>query len=682
MDTEHSNKVPPPLPAKLRWRPYANGSSKKNSKPKKDDACLSQPSAKAMASKVRGKQFYSGKTPSPPVEVKLQWEETETIESMSHGGHPHNQPHSPSQQHHSDSESDSSRSRGPSPGASSVNSSPSSGVNAAVNKSDNGSNSISGNPFSSAMRRAMASLPSPPPSKLLTTRLDLVGGQSDLSQFRASIPELGCNASLQHGLLPLDLLETSSAYQIALSALFQSQSLKTPCHFHTPALIGASRGSMNASSQLNTNNDTAASTLLGSSTIKDALFPEPNGVLSNQDLLDVSTIDELLASCGYVDNTQHAATQMLSSPTNTDQSFTSSPLAELLNFDSSDFMSRGSSPSSSSFSPMAVASTGVEALLAQPVASLPASSSSPMIATTGVSAPAAADPYTVLIQELTSPFEYLSTGPESLVNRASTAWPSLFPTPAEIQDVPMESESATATTTAAPQRIEIATQTDGPYIPPLSPMSAKSASNGSHHGSPQSLFGLSDEELDPDWLSFLDEASPLFNEVDMPSPPPSGDDSTPASSPNVKSTQRDRSMWNWAEELLKPGAQTPTGHRGLPSTAPGMTGMPGSFGNGGLIRTLQGTGQQRVHKPAADSTKPKTEARSPDEGEGTPNEVGTKREQDTKTTAAKAKPDVSPTGVQDRKLQSETKEDGAFGGLMAMLRNLWVGRGGGDNDKS
>ncbi|KAF9283645.1 hypothetical protein BGZ68_005229 [Mortierella alpina] len=669
MDTEHSNKVPPPLPAKLRWRPYANGSSKKNSKPKKDDARLSQASAKAVASKVRGKQYYSGKTPNPPVAVKLRWEEAETIESMSHGGHPHNQ------QQHSDSESDSNRSRGPSPGASSVSSSPSSsGMNTGASKSDNGSDNTSdntsSNPFSNAMRRAMASLPSPPPSKLLTTtRLDLVGGQSDLNQFRASIPELGCNASLQHGLLPLDLLESSSAYQIALNALLQSQSLKNSCHFHTPALIGASRG--NAAPQLNTNPNTAAaaSTLLGSSSIKDALFPELNGTLSNQELLDVSTIDELLASCGYVDNTQ----QMLSSPADTDQSFTSSPLSELLDFGSSEFMSRGSSPSSSSFSPMAVASTGVEALLTQPMASLPASSSSPITAAV-VSAPVA-DPYTALIQELTSPFEYLSTGPESLVECASTAWPSLFPTFNETQDAPMELAS-TATTTAAPQRIEIATQTDGPYVPPLSPMSAHSTSNGSQHASPQSLFGLSDEELDPDWLSFLDEASPLFNEIDMPSPPPSGDDSSPASSPNVKNTQRDRSMWNWAEELLKPGAQTPTGHRGLPSAAPGMTGMPGSMGSGGLIRTLQGTGQQRVHKPAANSTKSKTEARSPDESESASKEEAAGNEQETK-----AKPGVNPTGVKDKKLQPTTKDDGAFGGLMEMLRNLWVGKGGGDNDK-
>ncbi|CAO3564794.1 unnamed protein product [Mortierella alpina] len=518
-----------------------------------------------------------------------------------------------------------------------------------------------------------------------TTRVDLVGGQSDLSQFRASIPELGCNTSLQYGLLPLDLLESSSAYQIALSALFQSQSLKTPCHFHTPALIGASRGSISASSQLNTNTSTAAaaSTLLGSSSIKGTLFPESNGVLSNQELLDVSSIDELLASCGYVDNTQHAATQMLSSPADTDQSFTSSPLGELLNFGSSDFMSRGSSPSSSSFSPMAVTSTGVEALLSQPMATLPGSNSSPMAAT-GVNASAAVDPYTALIQELTSPFEYHSTGPESLVNRVSTAWPSLFPAPVETQGTLMESAPATTTTTALPQRIEIATQTDGPYVPPLSPMSAKSTSNGSQHGSPQSLFGLSDEELDPDWLSFLDEASPLFNEVDMPSPPPSGDDSSPTSSPNVKSTHRDKTMWSWAEELLKPGAQTPTGHRGLPSAAPGMTGMPGSLGSGGLIRTLQGTGQQKVRKPAADSTKTKTEAKSPDdESEDTLSETTAKREHDTKsTTAAKAKQDVSSTGQQDKKLQPETTEDGAFGGLVAILRNLWVGKGGGDDDKS
>ncbi|KAF9956209.1 hypothetical protein BGZ72_002929 [Mortierella alpina] len=681
MDTEHSNKVPPPLPAKLRWRPYANGSSKKNSKPKKDDARASPASAKAVASKVRGKQYYSGKTPNPPVEVKLQWEEAETIESMSHGGHPHNQPHSPSHHQHSDSDSDSNHSRGPSPGASSISPSrSSSGVSTAASKSDSAS-STSGNPFSNAMRRAMASLPSPPPSKMLTTtRLELVGGQSDLNQFRASIPELGCNASLQQGLLPLDLLESSSAYQIALSALFQSQSLKNPCHFHTPALIGAGRGSTTAPSQLNTNTNTAAaSTLLGSSTIKGALFPDPNGVLSNQDLLDVSTIDELLASCGYVDNTQHPTTQLLSSPADTDQSFTSSPIAELLGFGGAEFTSRGSSPKSSSFSPMAVTSTGVEALLTQPMVPLSASSPSPMTAA-GVGAPAVADPYAVLMQELTSPFEYLSSGPESLLDGASTAWPSLFPAAAETQDVSMEPASASATTTAAPQRIEMATQTDGPYVPPLSPMSAKSNSNGSQHGSPQSLFGLSDEELDPDWLSFLDEASPLFNEIDMPSPPPSGNESTPASSPNVKSTQRDKSMWNWAEELLKPGAQTPTGHRGFPSTA---SGMPGSLGGGSLIRTLQGTGQQRVHKPTVDSTKSKTEARSPDEGEGTSNKEAGKTEQETKhTTITKAAPDASSPEVQGKRLQPETKEDGAFGGLMAMLRNLWVGKGGGDNDKS
>ncbi|KAF9329134.1 hypothetical protein BGZ91_000687, partial [Linnemannia elongata] len=61
MDTDPK---PAPLPAKLRWRPYANGTSKKNStKIKKVDT----PNPKAIAHKIRPSQHYSSKSNNVPV---------------------------------------------------------------------------------------------------------------------------------------------------------------------------------------------------------------------------------------------------------------------------------------------------------------------------------------------------------------------------------------------------------------------------------------------------------------------------------------------------------------------------------------------------------------------------------------------------------------------------------------
>src|SRR5690349_16644023 len=91
---QHSSHVPS-FPSKLRWRPYSNGSSLKSKKAKKEEqqqqknqhsTAAQDVNAKAVAHRIRAKTPHRS-----PVEVQLQWEEAETIESMSHGGHPHSQ---------------------------------------------------------------------------------------------------------------------------------------------------------------------------------------------------------------------------------------------------------------------------------------------------------------------------------------------------------------------------------------------------------------------------------------------------------------------------------------------------------------------------------------------------------------------------------------------------------------
>ncbi|KAF9995398.1 hypothetical protein BGZ79_010914 [Entomortierella chlamydospora] len=636
MDTDQANKQP--LPAKLRWRPYANGTSKKNSKLKKDITRSSNqgPDPKAVAHKMRSEQYYSTK-PGKPSGIKLQWEEAETIESMSHGGHPHNQ-------HHPRPASD--RSRDSSPGASSDASSSS--------WSSSPNNTKSANPFTSAIQLAMGSLPSPPSSSLPTTRLDLVGGQSDFGLFKASVPDLaGGNDLFQN--LPLNTMTSETAYQIALTALLQSQNAKSSL-FHTPAIIGGNTSDTNVSLINNNNNNNnnnaapivpaSASTLLGSPTIHSVLLSDPDRALSNQELLDVASIDELLASCGYADSSD-SAVQMLASPANTDQSLNSSPMNDLLDFSNNGLISRGTSPAPVSFSPMALANAAFEALLAQPVA--PQQTVVP------------SDPYDALLMELAAPFGYLSTNGDTSLNNPPTAWPSLFPAAFEGQTA-----GTTAVTTSTPQRSEIATQTDGPYEPPLSPTSARASS--APHGSPLP----SDEELDPDWLNFLDEASEVFNEIDMPSPPPSGDEGGSESTSDSKSAQEDRSMWNWAGQLLKPTPVIPTGSRGFPSSGPTMTGIPsGSIGNGSLIRTLHSTSQQKSHKsPSSSGASSRKTVEDPKENKGAGFNAAVEP----------IKNEVKPTGSEIKERQKDKKEeDGGLSGLIGILKSLWIGNDGNNN---
>ncbi|GJJ76477.1 hypothetical protein EMPS_08836 [Entomortierella parvispora] len=651
---------PPPLPAKLRWRPYANGNSLKSKKPKKSDALKQKqaPNPKAVASKVRGAQYYTGKTRT--VEVQLQWEEAETIESMSHGGHPHNHHHA--HQHEQ-------RSRDSSPSASSVTSS-STAEGHSKSRSNSGDSNSSG--VFASLQRAMSSLPSPPPSQPLTTRLDLVGGQSDFGLFRASIPGLTDSGFLNSG-LALDAASTDNAYQIAVNALFQSRNFRNPTAFHTPALLHENSANVpltNAAPAASAAAPTTApssAALLGASTINQALLSDPNRMLSGLELMSIATIDELLTSCGYVETgsnptaAPHSAlgAQILPSPANSNQSLDSSPLGDLLDLDGNAGFVRGVSPCSTSFSPMAITNNSFEALLAQSMA--PGQAAQTSSTATGTD-----NAYTELLQELASPFDYLAGDANVGSNPAS--WPSLFELAAAKDKSLASVETLAVSSAPAPQRMEIATQTDGPY----SPASAASSTRGSTQGSPlANSLGLSDEELDPDWLNFLDEASPLFTDVDMPSPSSSGDEGGQAlpSSPSKATPQRDRSMWNWAEELLKPGAKTPTGTRGGFPTSNGSfssTGgvVPGGhIGGGGLVRTLR-------------TVKPK----GPTEKEGT---VESSRESQAdkssaaSTSAASAKATTTSAAAA---APVEESSDSQFGGLMAMIRGLWVTKKGGDDD--
>ncbi|KAG0029866.1 hypothetical protein BGZ82_007707 [Podila clonocystis] len=609
MDTDHHSR-PPPLPAKLRWRPYANGNSLKVKKPKRDT--IQDMNAKAVAHKMRGKQYYTGKNSQLPTGVKLQWEEAETIESMSAGGHPHNHHH----YHHSSSESDSDTSMSPTtPRRTSTTSTFSGG---------SGSSPTSSKPFSNAVQRAISSLPSPPSQPLAPTAgMDLVGGQADFGLFNASLPGLTGTDFMKHG-LPLATLASNTAYQLALDALFQPQRNIFQAQANTTNNNNKFNAA-NASMSTNTSHTTNIFTSVPLSVVS----RDPNPVLSNDDLLNMASIDELLSSCGYAEPMD---TSMMLSPTITDQSLNSSPMSSLVDFPNS---SRGTSPATTSFSPMAVTGQSIEALLAQPIFPITQQVPQQQVSqglytstTNTTSASAPSNPYAVLADDLSAPFSYITTGGVESTG-APTAWPSLFPEP----------------TSSVPQRTEIATQTDGPYSPATSP-----APKSLTAAAIQSTLGLTDEELDPDWLNFLDEASPLFTDAELPpSPPHSGDEDMAQSRTEQSSNRTTTKSW---DQFLKPDISTaPTGHRGFPSS-PGALGGVGQLGSGGLIRTLQGTSQQKYNKVSS--------SKAPSEGT-------TSSEKSANASTATISPSNTESGAAN---QDDTSS--GFGDLMAMIRNLWT----------
>ncbi|KAF9421772.1 hypothetical protein BGZ94_008759, partial [Podila epigama] len=652
MDTADSNSRPPPLPAKLRWRPYANGNSLKVKKPKKTDIKLNS-NPKAMAHKVRGNQYYAGgRTREPPIKVRLQWEEAETIESMREGGHPHNQHY-----HHHSSSSDSDSDISISPKGPRRTSTASAGSIS----SDTSVPAKASNSLSNILHRAISSLPSPTSSSGTTSTplsaVDFVGGQVDFSLFGASLPALS-DADLQNHDLPFATLASNTAYQIAMDVLFKPQKIPVGTTANTNV---NTNGFSNTNNTLNTNanNAMALSDLFGAPSLH-SLQNHPDSVMSNDDLLNVASIDELLTSCAFADPLDPTA--QLLSPTTTNQSLgASSPMSSLVDFSSS---SRISSPSSTSFSPLAISGTSFDALIAQPMNSISQptqlsqqqvlqknmaqqGSNASLTSSTNVS-----DPYVVLAQDLSSPFAYMNASSEQGTVKSPSPWPSLFP----------QEPSARVQPQSQPQRTEIATQTDGIYSPATSSVSGRITSL-------QETLGLSDDELDPDWLSFLDEAAPLLNEAEgLPSPPHSVDDDISSSATSPRSpAQREKNAWNWTDQLIKPNVTTsPTGHRtfSLPSAPMGNVGQ---IGSGGLIRTLNNTSNQ--------SSKTST---SQIQGQ---------------TSATTIQPSASAIPNQQSLSDptNNTSDNGGFsstfGDLVSMIRNLWTSNDRGvysssnDNDK-
>ncbi|KAG0010097.1 hypothetical protein BGZ81_002977 [Podila clonocystis] len=596
MDADHSR--PSTLPTKLRWRPYANGTTIKSKRTKKEtqqQQLEERPTArekkpqeinpKALAHKVRGgKPHYVGKAPTN--EVQLQWEEAETIESMSAGGHPHNQYHhnqhiQPPNSHEPNTTKEKKASQG----------------------------------------HGASTLPSPP-----MARLALVGGESDLGQYRASLP-VPTGDSLGQG-------------SMSLSSIIGNSSKNHSYHLALTALLENHRSQMRLSQMA-----TPSSPSLTSSTSTTSQPSPTNRKMSSSELLGISTIDELLESCGYVDDTL-APTNFLASPATTNQSLHSSPDTALLE-----------SPGS---------------LFGNPSLSTTRNQLSPVFAQNG------------LVQDLSSPFAYLSSNRDPLLNNAPTAWPTLFPLEDSERDSPT-------------QHVEMATQEPNrQYLTPTSGISSQSSP-------------LSQGEDNTEWFGYLDESSPLFDDGSLPlsvfdQDAPSGKipgittDTTQAEEPN-------KTIWNWAEEMLRPAAMAPTGHRGFPGTGP--MARTSQFGGGGLVRTLQSNYQQksgyhtkagpRIPRPTKDTATNTTSAASivaaavrgkpvaktktlnkDKDKEDAKKEVGSSKVEKEDSTQSHMAKDLDPviksktataTGLAPR---NETKDE-SYSRLLAMFRGLWQG---------
>lgn len=743
MDTaeNHSARPQASLPAKLRWRPYSNGAAKSAKRQKKDDpnpqdnnhSSSQQPQnqatlglqAKALAHRVRERSFHSAKAHTPPVGVQLQWEEAETMESMSHGGHPHNQHpplyHYQQQQRQLQQQQQEQRRQQQQQQVRQRNTSES--------NSDTDSDS-----YSTSRRHGVSSLPSPPPSKSPTTPVrNQLGGDLDLSHYKARLPGLTGDDFLEHG-LPLPSIEANTVYQVALNELLENHR-KNMLAEKAPALAITSAASP-------------------SSTLADSASQQQRR-LSSSELLGISTIEELLVSCGYsepIGNYSGDTTiRTPVSPASTDQSFHSSPLSGII--DMQDITS-----SQTSKTPLDISSASFDLLMAQ----------TPVLLSEG-------DSKQILLQQQMQPFamDYSQNGlgwstplpfthvatihDDPLINgndsSFSFAWPSLFPKMA----VSTQSIARESNTSSGAPRVDIAIQTDS-TSPPLSPP----MSGASTESSPMTHIGQTQEELDPDWLTFLEENSPLFPAVTESSSGESLEFSSPltfataaaADTPAPTSSigqkpepvtppVREKGAWNWAEDFLKQGAMAPTGHRSFPTA-----GSFGSFssrgggsaagGSGGMIRTLRGSSgigggsggaryQQRsgYHTQAAGRSgrisKGDINAASVDElvgGEGVKESQPTARIpskstiENNKATATTAKTSTtlstsekeSPEKVEDEKSwkkKNPAEEDSmrggkakagtdssttattneGFGGLLAMFRGLWKGNGG-DKDGS
>ncbi|KAF9915295.1 hypothetical protein BX616_006483 [Lobosporangium transversale] len=681
---EHATE-PSPLPAKLRWRPYADRNSLKSKKSKKASEQKPQQDqqqqqekrkahsaqdvdVKALAHKVRETKQRA------PVAVQLQWEEAETIESMSHGGHPHTRQH-----HHNH------RRPIPSDTVSTVSTPSSSDCN-------------------------MSSLPSPPlsSSPIFTTLalLESTGEGTGLGKIKATVPGLTGDG------LSLPTIESNNVYQVALNALLENHRKNQILDAKQAPLLALT--SVPAPISI-----TSPPLMLTDLVPSHSVFPIRGDRLTSSGLLGIASIDDLLASCGYKDNgkdnrssrTQTAANAFASPATTDKSSLQSSPLHGMAD----DLIhQRFSSPSLLDISfDMLVAHTSElltetdskQLLLQQHEAQRQEThdrmehlSVSPALS----SASTITNSFTDMIHDLASPFLRHASHNDPLINGNddSTSWPSLFPNSAEDGsshgsfDNPNLAKISTQICQPFDTKVSSAQQVSGPSITP-SPF----LENISADSSPTLMaqLDLSQEELDPEWLSFLDDSSPILGDMDSelskglssenentPLSPMKAQSQTPVS---PKSSSSLEAVGNWANNFLKSNAMAPTGHRGYPSA-----GTMGSLGSaGGLVRAFQGSSsfQQRsnFHTKASSRTAmatptastvsskalPENKSRvtsTPKHSESTKNQQSSRSAVAQTTNNSKTEVKTQPSAIDIK----NDKEAEGLSGLIGLFRGLWKGK--------
>ncbi|KAF9955512.1 hypothetical protein BGZ70_010230 [Mortierella alpina] len=561
---QHSTHVPS-FPSKLRWRPYANGSSLKSKKTKKEEQQKQQrpsPSAaqdvnaKAVAHRIRAKTPHRS-----PVEVQLQWEEAETIESMSHGGHPHNQHPPRHPQSHSNHKESSSRNTTP--------------------------------------------LSSPPQPRLSPPGVPLVDSETDMGQYKATLPALTGDE-----FLPLSSIASTKTCQLALNALLENHresqrlaaqpalaltSVPTPLSMTSPPIYLADMTLNPSALAMNTAYSRTSST--------------QRRKLSTTALLGMVSTHELLESCQYSDtdisNGYSTPASTVTSPATTHQSLSSqsSPTSKMVDFQGAQ----------SGNSPMALTAAAFEMLVAQTPALLaegdiskqmllhdyhqqrqdPVLDSSPTLS----DASTTSNPFIEFLQDLRTPFTYFSSHSDPLISGThSSPWPSLFPS----------SSDSTPIAEASPQCVEKTTQTEALDEDSLAVVGRGVLKDAA---ATPSKF-LVQEEQDPEWLAFLDEASPLFSAESGVGDPSMMDFAVPtelheSQSSKIDTKQDDIRQWSRAEGAFKPQTTDLRGHFGFAAVGGGGGAFRsmGSLGAGGMVRSLRGNYQQRsgYHTKAASS---------------------------------------------------------------------------------
>ncbi|KAF9364000.1 hypothetical protein BGX34_002805 [Mortierella sp. NVP85] len=534
----------------------------------------------------------------PDLNVKAlvhKWEEAETVESMSHGGHPHNQLHH-YQRKQCSSQSD-------------------------------------------THLDSTTSLPSPPPPTSPLSRLATVAGDPDLGPYRASVPGLTGEEFLQLG-LPMPKFEDNTTYRVALNALLENHHRNKLLDAQAPAL---------ALTSVPVPISVASPATFGLSN-SSGLRPK----LSASQLLGISSIDELLTSCGHsgVDTGSAGAfigASTLASPPASERSLHSSPVDATIDFTTEAILS-----------PMDITVESFDRLLAQTPVLLAEGDSKQQLQIQQVlqqqqpdASPSATSTFADFIQELALPFKQFASKGDPLVNGLSgndpSSWHSLFPGSSD-------------------EQLHESTQL-------LSPSSSKSSSSGSPRIAPEAI---QEDEMYSEWLAFLDEASLGNTETgtDVESPiertPTSssmmiGEASTdPPKSPGFL----DRGLRSWAEEYLKSSAMSPTGHGSLIKT--GSMSALGS--TGGMVRTLNGG--QKTSKLGVASPRKKTHKKGSSSTMTTKSSQESSSEDKSKQSGTHIKPQPQPIAPKTDK--ADKQDTDSLGGLLTLFRGLFTGRGRSD----